>query len=144
QKPGNNPLTIQTQTAAPTTTTTTGGVSTQVECTIDDFKVSGAPNAKPAITVPANCSAPTKLVSKDLTPGTGPEVKNGSALQAHYTLYTFSDKKEQQSSYDAGQPFTLEAVGAGKVIKGWDQGLIGLKQGGRRLLVIPPDLGYGP
>ncbi|NKQ53745.1 FKBP-type peptidyl-prolyl cis-trans isomerase [Amycolatopsis sp. K13G38] len=113
----------------------------QHECTADDITVTGAFGSKPTVTIPDTCSAPTKLLSKDLTPGTGAAAKAGSALQMNYDLVTWSDKRDQQNSF-SGQPFSF-TLGQGTVIPGWDQGLVGIKQGGRRLLVVPPDLGYG-
>ncbi|HEY0453885.1 FKBP-type peptidyl-prolyl cis-trans isomerase [Actinophytocola sp.] len=122
----------------------TSGVNTAVECTADDITVSGAAGAKPKITVPDTCSPPTKLLSKDLTPGTGPEATPGSTVQTNYLLMTWSDKHEVDTTWQEGRgPFPLENVGKAQVIPGWNQGMIGIKQGGRRLLVIPPDLGYG-
>ncbi|HJQ47704.1 MAG TPA: FKBP-type peptidyl-prolyl cis-trans isomerase [Amycolatopsis sp.] len=113
----------------------------QHECTADDIKVTGAFGSKPTITIPDTCTAPTKLLTKDLAPGTGATAKAGSALQMNYDLVTWSDKVDQQNSFSS-QPFTM-TLGQGTVIEGWDQGLVGIKQGGRRLLVVPPNLGYG-
>ena len=113
----------------------------QHECTADDIKVSGAFGSKPTITIPDTCAAPTKLLTKDLTPGTGAAAKAGSALQMNYDLVSWSDKADQENSFSS-QPFGL-TLGQGTVIPGWDQGLVGIKQGGRRLLVVPPNLGYG-
>ncbi|GHF38125.1 peptidylprolyl isomerase [Amycolatopsis bartoniae] len=113
----------------------------QRECTVDDVKVTGAFGAKPTVTIPDTCAAPTKLLTKDLTPGTGAAAKAGSQLQVDYDLVTWSDKVDQQNSFGTGGfPVTL---GEGSVIQGWEEGLVGVKQGGRRLLVIPPDKGYG-
>lgn len=110
-------------------------------CTADDVKVTGAPGAKPTVVVPDTCAAPTTLLTKDLTPGTGPAAKSGSRLQVNYDLYTWSDKADQQNSF-GGPGFAL-TIGQGSVIQGWDEGLDGIKQGGRRLLIVPPDKGYG-
>lgn len=112
-------------------------------CAIDAIKVEGAANTKPTVTIPTDCSAPTGLLSKDLTPGTGAALKAGDTIEAHYHLTTFTDLAFKQSSYDAGRTFNA-VIGGGQVIKGWDQGLVGVKAGARRLLVVPPDLGYGP
>jgi peptidylprolyl isomerase len=112
------------------------------ECTADDVEVTGDFGKKPQITIPDTCDAPTKLVTKDLQPGTGPAAKAGDTLQMNYELVTWSDKQQKDSSFDAGQPFSL-TLGKGEVIPGWDQGLVGIKQGARRLLIVPPDLGYG-
>ena len=112
-------------------------------CTADDFKVTTEPGKKPSVTIPATCSAPKELLTKDVIPGTGAAVKEGDTATVHYVLYTFSTKAENQASWDAGQPFPVQNVGKASVIKGWNEGLIGLKQGGRRLLVVPPEKGYG-
>jgi len=82
-----------------------------------------------------------KLDSKDLVVGKGAEAKAGDTVTVHY-VGTLPDGKEFDSSKKHGQPFTFE-LGAGKVIKGWDQGVAGMKVGGKRKLVIPPSLGYG-
>jgi FKBP-type peptidyl-prolyl cis-trans isomerase len=134
-----------TTTATATTTTSSGGVAqTAGECKADDVKVEGAVGAKPTITIPATCKPPTTLLTKDLTPGTGAAVTANSGIQAHYLLETWSDKNIVDNSYDRGQPYPIENVGQAQVIPGWKQGLIGVKQGGRRLMIIPPNLGYGP
>jgi FKBP-type peptidyl-prolyl cis-trans isomerase len=78
----------------------------------------------------------------DIRPGTGPEAKAGDTLVVNY-LGTLMDGKKFDSSYDRNQPFELK-LGAGDVIQGWDLGLVGMKVGGKRELIIPPDLGYGP
>ena len=94
----------------------------------------------PTITAPTG-TAPTKLETKDIIVGTGTEVVATSTLTVHYTLMTWSDGKIIESSWSGGQPATFPLSG---VIAGWQQGLPGAKVGGRRLLVIPADLGYGP
>ncbi|MDQ0380833.1 FKBP-type peptidyl-prolyl cis-trans isomerase [Amycolatopsis thermophila] len=118
-----------------------GAGSAAHECTADDITVTGDFGTKPTITIPADCAAPTKLLTKDLKPGTGAAAHPGSTLQMDYDLVTWSDKVDQQNSFGSA-PFSLQ-LGAGTAIPGWDQGLEGIKQGGRRLLVIPPNLGYG-
>ncbi|WP_067683037.1 FKBP-type peptidyl-prolyl cis-trans isomerase [Nocardia miyunensis] len=112
------------------------------ECTADDVKTTGGFGDAPTITIPGDCDPPTHLVTKDLITGTGPAAKTGDQVSMNYTLVTWSDKKKLDSSFDRHEPFPLQ-LGAGQVIPGWDQGLVGIKQGGRRLLIIPPDLGYG-
>ncbi len=94
----------------------------------------------PTITAPTG-TAPTKLETKDIIVGTGTEVVATSTLTVQYTLMTWSDGKIIESSWSGGQPATFPLSG---VIAGWQQGLPGAKVGGRRLLVIPADLGYGP
>jgi FKBP-type peptidyl-prolyl cis-trans isomerase FkpA len=90
----------------------------------------------------------TRLESTDLKPGTGAEARQGRRVSVHYTgwLYhpTKPDHKGRQfdSSRDRNRPFDL-TLGAGEVIPGWEQGLLGMKAGGQRRIVIPPGLAYG-
>ncbi|MFO1104223.1 MAG: FKBP-type peptidyl-prolyl cis-trans isomerase [Methylocystis sp.] len=87
----------------------------------------------------------TGLQYKDTKVGTGATAKVGQTAAVHYTgwLYNNGDKgKKFDSSRDRGQPFEFP-LGQGQVIKGWDEGVEGMKVGGKRTLVIPPDLGYG-
>lgn len=89
-----------------------------------------------------------KLVIRDTRAGKGQQAANGNLVRVHYTgwLYNFNARdgkgRKFDSSRDRGEPLEI-VLGAGKVIKGWDQGLVGMKAGGRRTLVIPPELGYG-
>lgn len=82
-----------------------------------------------------------KLVIEDLRPGTGSAVKSGDTVVVHYTG-TLVNGQKFDSSLDRGQPFTTQ-IGIGRVIPGWDQGLLGMKVGGLRRLLIPSELGYG-
>ena len=82
-----------------------------------------------------------KLIVKDTKVGTGAEVKAGDTISIHYKG-TLQDGKEFDSSYKRGQPFVTQ-IGVGMVIEGWDQGVLGMKVGGKRTLIIPPELGYG-
>lgn len=90
----------------------------------------------------------TKLESTEIQAGTGAEARQGRRVSVHYTGWLYHPTKPEHkgrqfdSSRDRGQPFEL-TVGAGDVIPGWDQGLLGLKAGGQRRLVIPPGLAYG-
>jgi len=126
---------------ASSTASSSTGASNSAECKADDIKVDGAAGAKPTITIPTTCKPPSALVSKDITPGTGAAMSANSTITVHYTLATWTGKKIIQSSYDAGQPFTKPLS---QLIPGWQQGMTGMKQGGRRLLILPPSLGYGP
>jgi len=81
------------------------------------------------------------LEIQDLKIGTGAEVRSGQALAVNY-LGTLADGAKFDSSYDRGEPFQF-ILGAGDVIQGWDLGLVGMKVGGKRKLIIPPSLGYG-
>ena len=86
--------------------------------------------------------APTKLVVKDLITGTGPAAKSGSQLTVNYVGVLYKTGKEFDSSWKRNQPFTT-ALSPGSVIPGWVQGLSGMKVGGRRELIVPPNLAYG-
>ena len=84
----------------------------------------------------------TKLKKEDLKKGTGTEAKSGNTVSVHYTGWLINGTKFD-SSVDRGQPFTFH-LGKGEVIPGWDQGVAGMKVGGKRRLHIPSSLGYGP
>lgn len=113
------------------------------ECTAADFTVEGEQGQAPEIVVPDDCAAPTDLVIEDVTAGDGTAVEAGDTAEVHYHLAGFSDGQKLDSSWDRGQPFPVENVGQAPVIDGWNEGLIDMKEGARRLLVVPPELGYG-
>jgi peptidylprolyl isomerase len=98
-------------------------------------------NTKPVIPKPSG-TPPRKLVKEDIVKGKGPRAKPGDTLTVQYVGVSFSTGDEFDASWDRGQPFPLQ-LGAGQVIKGWDRGLVGIRKGGRRMLTIPPELGYG-
>src|SRR5947209_6361174 len=81
------------------------------------------------------------LKYEDVKEGTGDAAKSGETVQVHYTGW-LKDGTKFDSSKDRGRPFSFE-LGAGKVIKGWDEGVAGMKVGGKRKLIIPSELGYG-
>jgi peptidylprolyl isomerase len=97
---------------------------------------------KPVINVPKG-PPPSKLVIRDLIPGTGAVAKKGSSITVNYVGVLYKGGKEFDSSWKTGKPFAPFQLGQGSVIPGWDQGLVGMKVGGRRELIIPPSLGYG-
>jgi peptidylprolyl isomerase len=96
---------------------------------------------KPEIDFP-DSPPPTDLVITDITEGDGTEATAGSTVVAHYVGVAHSSGEEFDASYNRGEPLSFP-LGAGRVIAGWDQGIQGMKVGGRRQLVIPPHLGYG-
>ena len=83
-----------------------------------------------------------KLVIKDLEEGTGAEAKAGDRVTVQYVGVNYKNGKEFDSSWSRNEPFPL-TLGAGEVIPGWEQGIEGMKVGGRRELIIPPELAYG-
>ena len=85
---------------------------------------------------------PSGLKYWDLKAGTGKQAKKGKDATVHYTGWLLENGKKFDSSLDRGKPFEF-TVGAGQVIKGWDEGVAGMKVGGKRQLRIPPELGYG-
>jgi peptidylprolyl isomerase len=91
---------------------------------------------------PVTGKAPTTLVVKDIKTGTGTAVKKGQTLSVNYVGVSCSTGKVFDASYPRKQPFKFP-LGQGQVIKGWDQGLVGMRVGGQRELVIPASLGYG-
>ncbi len=90
----------------------------------------------------------TSLIKTDSKVGTGAEAVAGHQVTVHYTGWLYDAKatdhkgRKFDSSRDRGEPFTFD-LGAGEVIRGWDQGVAGMKVGGQRTLIIPPELGYG-
>jgi peptidylprolyl isomerase len=85
---------------------------------------------------------PSDLVATDITEGDGAEAKPGDTVSVHYVGVAHSTGEEFDASYNRGTPLQFR-LGTGQVISGWDQGVQGMKVGGRRQLVIPPHLGYG-
>jgi peptidylprolyl isomerase len=97
---------------------------------------------KPKVKVPSG-KPPKRLVIRDLRVGTGVPVKPGQTVTVQYVGVNYKDGKQFDASWDHGQPFSFP-LGAGQVIPGWDKGVVGMRPGGRRELIIPPSLGYGP
>ena len=96
---------------------------------------------KPEIEFPG-AEPPADLVVIDVTEGDGAEATSGSTVSVHYVGVAHSTGEEFDASYNRGTPLQFR-IGVGQVIQGWDQGVEGMKVGGRRQLVIPPHLGYG-
>jgi peptidylprolyl isomerase len=101
----------------------------------------GAGKTKPEVVVPKG-PPPKKLVVEDLEEGSGAEAKAGQEVTVQYVGVDYKSGKEFDASWDRGEPFTF-TLGAGMVIPGWDKGIEGMKVGGRRELIIPPNLAYG-
>lgn len=102
------------------------------------------PKAKPVL-VPPKGPPPKKLVIRDVKVGSGPAVKAGDKITAEYTGFNYVNHEEftnHAHTWDKGEPLVF-TLGGGEVIKGMDQGMEGMKVGGRRELIIPPDLAYG-
>ena len=129
-----------TTTGAVTTSTIAASVSTFQPIPAADRSAAGKFGSEPTVTVPTS-AAPTQMLSSDLIAGTGAAAKAGDTLQMQYVLATYSTHKVQQSSWTSS-PFSFK-LGTGQVIKGWDLGIVGMREGGRRELIIPASLGYG-
>jgi peptidylprolyl isomerase len=97
---------------------------------------------KPHVYVPAGEAPPADLVIEDLEVGDGPEAADGQQVEVHYVGMSWRTRKQFDASWDRGSTFSFE-LGQGRVIQGWDRGVTGMKVGGRRRLVIPPQLAYG-
>jgi peptidylprolyl isomerase len=125
----------QAATPTPTETAETSGVEAVVQGVSRDME------SKPEIPAPQG-DPPAELVVRDIVRGKGRKAMQGDTLTMQYVGISWSNGQQFDSSWDAGRPFPFQ-LGAGMVIPGWDQGMVGMRKGGRRLLIIPPDLGYG-
>lgn len=101
-----------------------------------------AADEKPQVDVPADQPPTYVLELDDLTVGEGDEASPGRIVEVHYVGVSWSTGEQFDASWDRGQTFKF-GLGKGKVIDGWDQGVAGMKVGGRRRITIPPNLGYG-
>jgi peptidylprolyl isomerase len=97
--------------------------------------------SKPSVTIPAG-PAPGALRVEDLSVGSGPGASSGSDVAVHYVGVAWSTGAQFDASWDRGEPLSFR-LGVGQVIPGWDQGVAGMRVGGRRRLTIPPSLAYG-
>jgi peptidylprolyl isomerase len=98
-------------------------------------------DTKPTVTIPDE-QPPSELTIEEIEEGAGPEAQAGAEVQVHYVGVAWSNGSEFDSSWDRQEHFEFP-LGAGHVIAGWDQGVAGMRVGGRRRLTIPPHLGYG-
>ena len=99
-------------------------------------------NSKPGVEVPDG-APPEELVVEDIVEGDGQEAKQGDQVTVNYVGVDYETGEQFDASWDRGEEFPFQ-LGSGQVIPGWDQGVEGMKVGGRRQLIIPPDLAYGP
>jgi peptidylprolyl isomerase len=138
--------TTSTAAGATTTTAATGSTTTVLTETGPDWakvtspQAAGTAGVAPTIVVPTS-AAPTVPEYSDLITGSGAVAKAGDKLTVQYVLATYSSHKVVQSSWTSS-PFSF-TLGAGQVITGWDDGVVGMRVGGRRELVLPPSYGYG-
>ena len=122
----------------------TAATSTRAgECTVEDIKVSGSFGQQPKVTIPRDCTAPSPLLSADLKEGNGPKAAKGSTVKVRYQVVMWSNGKVVDGNFDGGQLFPVRNLGEANVIEAWNKGLVGIKEGGRRLLVVPPEMAYG-
>ena len=101
-----------------------------------------AANEKPKVEVPAGEAPSYQLELEDITVGEGEEAVSGRTVEVHYVGVSWATGKQFDASWDRGDTFKF-GLGKGQVIAGWDQGVAGMKVGGRRRITIPPDLAYG-
>jgi peptidylprolyl isomerase len=101
-----------------------------------------AKTEKPDVYVPPGEAPPTELQIEDIVEGDGDEAVAGKEVEVHYVGVAWSNRKQFDASWDRKSSFSFP-LGGGRVIQGWDQGVAGMKVGGRRKLTIPPSLGYG-
>ncbi|MHB8680925.1 MAG: FKBP-type peptidyl-prolyl cis-trans isomerase [Acidimicrobiales bacterium] len=106
-----------------------------------DWSPAGSFGSKPTVTVPSG-PPPDQLLTHDLIEGTGATAQAGNTVTVQYVGVSYCTKQQFDASWDRGQPFSFQ-LGVHQVIAGWDQGVAGMKVGGRRELVIPPKLAYG-
>jgi len=145
----NDPIADFASTPQPATTTTTPETTTTATTeakpssgkTIQKLVISKDVASKPAIERPSG-DPPSKLYERDIVKGKGEAAKAGDNVSVQYVGVSYSNGEQFDASWDAGKAFQFQ-LGAQMVIAGWDQGVAGMRKGGRRMLVIPPDLAYG-
>jgi peptidylprolyl isomerase len=124
-----------------TTLTTLATPTTAASASPTTTNPPGKFGTKPTVVVPSG-PPPTSLVSEDLITGSGAAAKAGDSVSVQYVGVSYTTKQQFDASWDRGQAFSF-TLGAQMVIPGWDQGVVGMQVGGRRLLIIPPNLAYG-
>src|SRR3954469_16336470 len=126
----------ETATSQPDTGTATEPTPGEAQKALKDT------SQRPVIPKPTG-SPPPRLVVEDIVQGQGKAARKGDTVVVNYVGENFSNGKEFDASWDRGQPFPV-TIGRTQVIEGWTRGLVGIRKGGRRMLTIPPELGYGP
>lgn len=122
-------------------TESTGTSTTATTTESSSGEAKGGEKTKPKVTVPKG-APPKELEIKEIEEGSGAEAKAGDEVTVQYVGVDYKDGKEFDSSWSRNEPFSF-TLGRGEVIPGWDQGVEGMKVGGRRELIIPPELAYG-
>jgi peptidylprolyl isomerase len=142
---GSSTITVGNENTADNTliksTEKTSSTSTTSTTATAKTPTTGPLSKEPKVTVPTG-AAPSKLETKELIAGTGAEAKAGDTVTVNYVGVLYKGGKEFDASWKRDEPFSF-ALGKGQVIAGWDQGVAGMKVGGRRELIIPAALGYG-
>jgi peptidylprolyl isomerase len=123
------------------TTTTPGETAEEQAAAPSGGSISKDLSKKPTIPQPSG-EPPTELRSRDIVKGDGRTARRGDNVTVQYVGVNFSNGAEFDASWNSGQPFTF-TLGSGQVIPGWDEGVAGMKVGGRRQLTIPPEMAYG-
>jgi peptidylprolyl isomerase len=142
---GSSTITVGNENTADNTliksTEKTSSTSTASSSATAKTPTTGPLSKEPKVTVPTG-PAPSKLETKELITGTGAEAKDGDTVTVNYVGVLYKGDKEFNASWETKEPFTF-TLGKGQVIAGWDQGIPGMKVGGRRELIIPAALAYG-
>jgi peptidylprolyl isomerase len=138
---GSSTITIGNENTADNSLVKAGETASSSSTASTKTPTTGPLSKEPKVTPPAG-PAPTKLETKELIAGTGPEAKAGDTVVVNYVGILYKGGKEFDASWKRHETFSF-SLGKGQVIKGWDQGIVGMKVGGRRELIIPSELGYG-
>lgn len=106
------------------------------------YRARMSPSEKPQVDIPSDQPPPSQLEVEDITVGDGDEAVSGRDVEVHYVGVSWATGRQFDASWDRGDTFRF-GLGQGQVIAGWDQGVAGMKVGGRRRITIPPQLAYG-
>lgn len=136
--PGSEPdLQISAPSSAPPAGETGGE-----ECAIDDFAIKGQSGREPKLVLPKDCTPPAEPLTKSLDPGEGPAAKKGDTVEVNYFVQGMDSRTVYKSWQSSTQSEPEQVVlGEGDVLPGWDEAMVGMKAGGRKLLVLPPEQG---